>query len=399
MKKTRIFAAYLLLMLFVASCKSPQKLYENGDYDGSIKLAVERLRKKRVDEDDVKTLVEAFNYINSREADRLTRLRAEQRTDEKWREIYDLANKIRARQDLVKPLTDFDNQKYYGHLADLKFTNVDYAITESRDGAAEAFYKKGVENLDIARKGERMRARDAYNDFTSISSYYATYKDATMLKEEAYRLGINHVYFTVVNDSRSFLPADFDKGLKSLFVRDLNSKWVKYHTNKDENLRYEYDIVAKVTRIEVSPEQNNRSQHIEEAEVEDGYETAYDEKGKIKRDTAGVEIKVKKYKKVRADVFEARQIKEARVMGYLEYYDNRTQEKVLSKPIESNAIFTNSAIRFEGDRRALSKETLRRLGGSPKQFPTDEELLMLASENMKERAKDIISQHDYIVTK
>ena len=86
-------------------------------------------------------------------------------------------------------------------------------------------------------------------------------------------------------------------------------------------------------------------------------------------------------------------------MGYLEYYDNRTQEKVLSKPIESNAIFTNSAIRFEGDRRALTKETLRRLGGSPKQFPTDEELLMLASENMKERAKDIISQHDYILAK
>ena len=399
MKKTRIFAAYLMLMLFVASCKSPQKLYEKGDYDGSIKLAVERLRKKRVDEDDVKTLVEAFTYINSREADRLTRLRAEQRTDEKWREIYDLANRIRTRQDLVKPLTAFDDQKYYGLLADLKFTNVDYAISESRDGAAEAFYKKGVENLEVARKGERLRARDAYNDFTSINGYYATYKDATTLKGEAYRLGINHVYFTLVNDSRSFLPPDFDKGLKSLFVRDLNSQWVKYHTNKDESLRYEYDIVAKVTRIEVSPEQNDRNQHIEEAEVEDGYETVYDEKGKAKRDTAGVEIKVKKYKKVRADVFEARQIKEARVSGYLEYYDNRTQEKVLSKPIESNAIFTNSAVRFEGDRRALSKETLRRLGGSPKQFPTDEELLMLASENMKERAKDIISQHDYIVMK
>lgn len=399
MKKTRIFSAYLLLMLFVASCKSPQKLYEKGDYDGSIKLAIDRLRKQKVDEDDVKTLVEAFNYINSRESDKLTRLRAEQRTDEKWREIYDLANKIRARQDLVKPLTTFDEQKYYGYLADLKFANVDYAILESRDGAAEAFYKKGVENLELARKGERMRARDAFDDFTSVSNYYTTYKDASTLKEEAYKMGVNHVFFTVVNDSRSYLPPDFDRGLKSLFVRDLNSLWVKYHTSKDENLRYEYDIVTKIVRIEVSPEQNDRSQHVEEAEVEDGYETAYDDKGKAKRDTAGVEIKVKKYKKVRADVFEARQIKEARVFGYLEYFDNRTNEKVLSKPIESTALFTNSAVRFEGDKRALSKETARRLGGRPKSFPADEELLMLASENMKERAKDIISQNVNIVAK
>jgi hypothetical protein len=399
MKQIKTFSAYFLILLFAVSCKSPQKLYEKGDYEGSIKLAVERLRKKRVDEEDVKTLVEAFNYINSREADRLTRLRAEQRTDEKWREIYDLANKIRARQDLVKPLTDFDDQKYYGLLADLKFTNVDYAISESRDGAAEFLYKKGVENLTKAREGERLRARDAYNDFNSISSYYSSYKDVITLKEEAYRLGINHVFFTVINDSRVILPPDFDKGLKSLFVRDLNSQWVKYHTYKEGNLRYEYDIVTRVTRIDIGPDAMDRNQHIEETEVEDGMETVYDERGKAKKDTLGNEVKVKKYKKVRADVFEAHQHKEAKVFGYIEYYDNRTKEKVLSKPIESTAIFNHYAVRFEGDRRALTKETQRRLGGSPVPFPNDAEILMLASETMKNRAKDIMADNEYIVIK
>ena len=63
MKKSRVISAIFFLFLFMISCKSPQKLYEKGDYDGSIKLAVDRLRKKRVDEEDVKTLVEAFNYI------------------------------------------------------------------------------------------------------------------------------------------------------------------------------------------------------------------------------------------------------------------------------------------------------------------------------------------------
>ena len=346
-----------------------------------------------------RSLKRSIISLNSREADKLTRLRAEQRTDEKWREIYDLANKIRNRQDLVKPLVEFDDQKYYGLLADLKFTNVDYAITESRDGAAEAFYKKGVENLEKARAGERLRARDAFNDFNSINSYYTTYKDVTTLKEEATRLGINHVFFTVVNDSRVILPPDFDKGLKSLFVRDLNTQWVKYHTYKEESLRYEYDIVTRITRIDIGPDALDRNQHIEEAQVEDGYENTYDESGKIKKDTAGKEIKIVKYKKVRADVFEVHQHKEARVFGYVEYYDNRTKEKVLSKPLESTAVFNHYAVRFEGDRRALSKETQRRLGGSPVPFPNDEEILMLASETMKNSAKTIIDDNNYIVIK
>lgn len=397
MKRVNSYLGIFIIMFLFGACKSPQKLYERGDYDEAVRLAVERLRKKNVDEDDVKTLVEAFNYINTRESDRLTRLRSEQRTDEKWREIYDLANRIRARQDLVKPLTDFDDQKYYGRLADLKFTNVDYAITESRDGAAEALYKAGLANLEKARNRERLRARDAYNDFGSIANYHTSYKDATTLREEALRLGTNHVFFTVINDSRVILPPDFDKGLKSLFVRDLNTQWVKYHTYKEESLRYEYDIVTRVTRIDIGPEALDRNQHTEEAEVEDGFDFAYDNNGKVKRDTAGKEIKTIRYKKVRATVFETHQHKEARVFGYLEYYDNRTKEKVLSSPIESNAVFNNYAVRFEGDRRALTKETQRRLGGNTVPFPNNEEILMLASETMKNRAKTIISDNTHIV--
>jgi hypothetical protein len=55
------------------------------------------------------------------------------------------------------------------------------------------------------------------------------------------------------------------------------------------------------------------------------------------------------------------------------------------------------AVRFEGDKRALKKETLRRIGGNPKPFPSDGELLMLVTEDMKNRTKTIMDSNSYLL--
>jgi hypothetical protein len=233
----------------------------------------------------------------------------------------------------------------------------------------------------------------------SVNAYFADYKNVQALSKEAYVLGINHVYVTVENDSRTILPADFENTLQSIFVRDLNSQWVKYHTHKDENLRYEYSVVAKLARIEVSPELFDRSHHVEEAQVEDGFDYVLDTKGNVKKDTLGNDVKIKRFKTVRATVFEVRQHKEAKVFGYLEYFDNRTRERVLSRPLESNAIFNHYAVRYEGDRRALCDKTCRLLGNSPIPFPSDADMLMTAAENLKGRAKNIVKDNDYVLAR
>jgi hypothetical protein len=355
------------------------------------------MRKKKIGEDDILTLVQAFNHINSLESDKLTRLRTEQRTDEKWTEIYRLANRIRERQDLIKPYVAYDDEKYYGHLHNLKFNNVDYAILESRDGSAEFYYKRGVSSLENAKKGDRKQARGAYDDFTKVGDYYSTYKETANLRNEAYALGINHAFFHVENESRMIMPLEFESQIKNVFVRDLNTKWVKYHTFKDANLRYEYDIIQRITNIDISPERVDNNRWTEEADIEDGFNYEYDTQGRVKKDTLGNEIKTKKYIKVKAELFETRQFKEARVFGFLEYFDNRTREKVLGQPIEVNGAFQNTALRFEGDKRALKKETQRRLGGTVKPFPSDADVLLLVTENMKRRTKSIMDDNGHIL--
>ena len=401
MKKVKEFgiSIFTIIVVFMTACTTPQKLYENGNYDEAIRLAVEKMHKREVKPKHVETLVEAFNYINQRDIDKLTRLRT-QRTPETWSAIHDLATRISRRQELVKPFLTMDDTKYAGKLAALHFDNgVNSIIAESRDGAAAYLYEKATENLNRSRNGERLAARTAYEDFNAINLYFTDYKDSKQLATEAYNMGINHVYFTVENQTLAYLPGDFNNALQSVFVRDLNSQWVKYHTNKADNLRYEYNIVAKITHIDISPERYDRSRHTEEAQVEDGFDYVLDAKGNVKKDTLGNDLKVKRFKTVRADVFEVRQLKEARVTGYLEYYDNRTNERVLSRPIESNAVFNHYAVRFEGDRRALCEKTCRLLGNSPARFPSDEEMLLTLAENLKGNAKKLVRDNDYVLAK
>jgi hypothetical protein len=187
--------------------------------------------------------------------------------------------------------------------------------------------------------------------------------------------------------------------LQGVFVRDINSRWVKFHTSKDDSLRYEYDILTRFTAIEISPEALDRSQRVEEREIEDGFDYEYDAKGNVKKDTLGNDIKVKRYSKVRATVYEEAQRKEAKVFGYVEYFDNRTGERVLSKPFESNAIFANIVVTYDGDKRALSDATLRRLGGKRMPFPTDADMLIRTTENVKDRVKRLVRENIALLEK
>jgi hypothetical protein len=386
-----------LTLLF--SCKTPQKAFEKGDYDESIQLSVKKLRSRTVDQDDIKTLIEAFNYVQERDNNRVKRLISEN-NPARWAEIYDLARTMNDRQELVRPLLQMNDEKYYGMLDDLTFyNNLTYTLGQARDGAAEYAYNKAMEYLNRARRGERLLARTAYDEFRNVSIYQEGFKDTRQRIDEAYYLGINHVYFKIQNDSRTFLPADFERGLQGVFVRDINSRWVKFHTSKDDSLRYEYDILTRFTAIEISPEALDRSQRVEEREIEDGFDYEYDAKGNVKKDTLGNDIKVKRYSKVRATVYEEAQRKEAKVFGYVEYFDNRTGERVLSKPFESNAIFANIVVTYDGDKRALSDATLRRLGGKRLPFPTDADMLIRTTDNVKDRVKRLVRENIALLEK
>jgi hypothetical protein len=93
---------------------------------------------------------------------------------------------------------------------------------------------------------------------------------------------------------------------------------------------------------------------------------------------------------IKARILEVFQQKEARVAGVLEFYDNQTKEVIRRENITADAIFENYASTFQGDKRALSADSKKRIGNRPLPFPSDVDLLLDAADVLKPTVKNKI---------
>ena len=98
------------------------------------------------------------------------------------------------------------------------------------------------------------------------------------------------------------------------------------------------------------------------------------------KDSLGNDIKRPKVVIVRADVIEVYQSKTAVVSGSFELYDLRQGRVVDQDALTAESIFENYASTFQGDRRALTADSRRRIGNRPVEFPSNEQMILDAAD-------------------
>lgn len=114
MKSETIF---LLALVLLASCRSPQYFVQKGDYDKAIDLYSSNLRyqeKDRKKEKDLNGLEVAFAHAQRRDSAQLALLQ-EARLAENWPRIHSLHLQIQQRQQKVsalKPLQSGDQPTF-----------------------------------------------------------------------------------------------------------------------------------------------------------------------------------------------------------------------------------------------------------------------------------------------
>ncbi|MCB9267409.1 MAG: hypothetical protein H6558_20495 [Lewinellaceae bacterium] len=383
-------AVGLLAIFALSSCTSPQKLLESGNYDQAVYLAVKRLSGKKNKKDKyVLALEEAFEKANERDMRLAERLKREGRP-ENWTKINDAYRRVRSRQERVAPLLPLISKE--GIKADFRFVRVDELEYESRQKAADYYYARAQSWMEDARSGDKLAARRAYEELDKIDQYFRDYKDKAALKQSAHQLGTTHVLVRLENRSRSILPVGLEREIRRIGVRDLNSFWQVYYTEQAKGVDFDYEVVMKVNHLEVGPNLVKEREFEEVKEIEDGFEYVLDDRGNVRKDTLGNDIKVPRKVLIRARVFETYQTKVASIDGRLEFYDLRTHDLIDSKPMAADAVFENYASTFRGDRRALSEDACRYLGNRPQPFPTDEALLLTAMEQLKPVIKSRIAE-------
>ncbi|MEL6944147.1 MAG: hypothetical protein AAFO82_15920, partial [Bacteroidota bacterium] len=317
----------------------------------------------------------------------ITSLKGENRP-ENWERVFDLASAIQDRQRSIEPLLPLVDDR--GQRAEFKFVKINGLIQEAKGKAAAYLYNFGQEELQKARLGDKVAARTAFEKLDRIDKYLGNYKDRQNLMNEARALGVSHVLFKMENDGYALMTRDFERAILEMDVQDLNELWREFHTQEKADLNYDYEIVMKLDNIDVSPESERQREFREEKEIEEGEQSARDAEGNVLKDSTGNVIKVPVIKVVTADVIEVYQSKAAVVGGTLYFYDKRKRELMDTQPITAEAIFENYASTYQGDRRALSSDTKRRIGNRPQPFPPDEVLLLDAADVLKPIIKEKI---------
>ncbi|MFN1834399.1 hypothetical protein AB2B38_003965 [Balneola sp. MJW-20] len=372
------------LILFISaillvSCNSSSKLLQKGRYDAAIEKSVKKLRKNAGNDKELRVLKEAYTKANTFDREEIAFLEKEGRADN-YVAIYRLYERLDYRQDRIKTLpTRLMNQ--------FQLVNYDDELIASKEQAAEVSYNQGMEFLEA---GGRQNARAAFYEFDRARNLYPNYRDVNARIAEAQIMGTNQVLFVIENNSESVLPARFDEELRKIGLAELNNQWIQYSTYETMDVDYDYFIVLNIRDIAVSPEQLASEKYTDTREIQDGMKYVLDDRGNVKKDSLGNDIRVPNMVTISAEVNETRQFKEAIVGGTLDYVDLRTDQLVKTENISVTALFEHYSATFSGDERALTEESENKVGSSMVPFPPNEMMLLDAANLLKDQAKVII---------
>lgn len=382
-----MLASLFLIAFLVSSCQTARKYLESGNYDDAIDLCLRKLVGKDNKKDEyVQGLEIAFKKAQIRDLEAIAAIRSVN-SPSMWERIHDIHLDIRDRQNKISPLLPLVSKK--GYKPRFEFVDIAKLELESRNKAAESLYERAVASIELAERGERLVARNAYKLLRDLEThYYRDYRDKTALMAKARDLGTTFVLVEVKNQSGKTLPRDFSERLMAMSKYELDSEWKEFFFDAKPGEQFDYKAVFKIREISVSPERVSERVYFDEKTIEDGWEYVLDKRGNVMKDTLGNDIKRTRYAQIRAQVLEVHQTKTARLVGSVEIIDLARNTSVDSRDLATEIQFEHFAATFKGDERALSQDSRNCIGSSPVPFPRDETMIVQAADRLKPSLKN-----------
>ncbi len=375
---------FFSLMVFLVSCASSTKLLEQGDYDASLDKSVKKIMRNPDNAKEIKVLKKSFQLANNDDFDKITKLKLTGQPDI-WRDIFEAYDHLMSRQQKVSRLPD-------GVLKKINFKKEEYLTLQ-----AEALKKAAAYYYEHAKvlmgQNNKQDARTAYDELLFINKNLPNYKNTKMLMNRALEMGTAFVLFRMENHSEAVLPKSYEEQMLKISLSSLNRQWLVFDTYPREGINYDFDIDLLLKEINVSPELIQQEKITETKEVEDGWEYVLDAHGNVKKDSLGNDVKKTRYATIKAYVTRSHMHKTAQVKGTLDYYDNLTGQLLKTFPVTTEYVFDYYYATFEGEKEALTKETLKLIDNKPVTFPTDAEIIYDTSDELKQIAFNRI-KHD-----
>ena len=212
----KIYTLFILgFVLLIAGCKTASKLYDKGNYDEAVQLAVKKLQKKP--DDEMRSILQnAYHYAVNDHESRIRQLN-DNTNELKWEWIY---NEYSSLQRLYEAIHRSPEA--------LSIVNpVDYSsyLNTYADKAADTRFDRGMAWMD---KGDKLSFRNAYNEFNAALQYRPGDLAIIDRKNEAYELAVINVVVMPMDNYRSRFSSYSDPQFRNLESDLLNQ--LKYNT-------------------------------------------------------------------------------------------------------------------------------------------------------------------------
>jgi hypothetical protein len=388
----KIYLGTMLFLALMIGCASPEKLMMQGNYDAIIEKSIKNLIKNPNSEEDAVLLDKAYTLANERDLERVKYLKIEGNPNT-WDEMLGLYSSLKNRQSSVKRVLPLHLD---GRTVQYEFVDYDAEIVAAKNKAAEYYYNHG---LSLMENKTKESYRQAYYELVKAKDYSGgSYRNLDQIINEARELGMSRALISVENRTIINLPPEFTDGLIAVNARDINTNWVEYYTRQlDKTMKFDYyiDIILQV--IEVSPDLVQNTDLIEKKTVENGFEYALDARGNVMKDTAGNDIKIKKYKEIQCTVIETHQVKDCNIRGEIEFTSVNPQALLKKQPIAAGTHFEHVSARAVGDVNALSPEKKQLVAIEPIPFPDDIRMIIDCTETLKRSIYEAITYNRGII--
>lgn len=393
MKKFLLFTC-IGLLLSCSGVKKTQEALNSGNYMSAINKAIINIaenKEKKSNQTYISLLEEGFRKNTERELQHIKFLKKDG-NPANFEEIYNVYNNLKSIQQRIRPLLPLYVQSE-NRRAQFDFQNYDDDIISAKLSLSEYLYSKATTLLNSANY--KSDYRTAYNDLNYLEELNPNYKDVTDKIEEAYQKGLDYVIVEMRNNTDKVIPKRLEDELLNLNTYGLNNRWTEYHNNRIKDQIYDYQMELSFEDIDISPEQISEKQFSKEKQIKDGYAFVEDQNGNVVSDSLGNSIKVDKFKTVRCDFYQFTQFKSAQVTGVVNFIDLKKQQKINQYPLSSQFVFEHIYANYSGDKRALDNNLVSLLQLARVPFPSNEQMVYDAGEDLKNNLKNILNRQAF----
>jgi len=390
--KTVIHLLFIsFLIIGCNSVKRNQKFIAKGNYNQSISLSVKKLQKDKTsekNEEHIVLLEEAYKKAVDEDTRRVSFLKKE-KNPMNTREIYTRYKDLSGRQEIVRSLLPLYSNSL-GREAKFKMVNYTDDLITSKNNFLDYLYTEGA----LYMKRQNIEDyRSAYSLYCEIEELQANYLDVPSLIQDAHFYGTDFVLVVLNNYSGQLIPYRMERDLLDFNTYGLNDFWIEYHNKQEQNIDYNFEIALDFRNINISPERISEREERRSKDIKSGWKYKRNRNGDIINDEDGNPIKIDTYETVTAFITSTKQSKSVFVEGNVIYRNLISGQYLNRYPLSSEFIFENIFAVYRGDKRALTNEDLDWINNRFVYFPTNEQMVLDAAEDIKIRLKDILKNN------